>query len=87
MFTKVLAGVLSVGVIAIGAVIYTQYGMNDCHSGCPFSAKQPVATDASCCQTMSRAEVAHPCCEVETPAQEISLENAEQLTIEPREVK
>lgn len=88
MFSKILAGALGLGVVAVGGVMFHEYG------SCPMSscqlrnAEAASAATPSCCSDLSRVD-AVSCCHdsAEVVSTEVvSTEVTETLTIAPREV-
>ncbi|WP_020475987.1 hypothetical protein [Zavarzinella formosa] len=88
MFSKILAGALGIGVIAVGGVVYFQYGTS--HNSCCMSSKKTEAdtTTSSCCGDLSRSEAVHSCCSSEDvqAVSTVAEDGREVLAIAPREV-
>lgn len=86
MFSKILAGALGVSVIAVGGVVYYQYGMTHESKCCLSRGAQTETT--SCCGDLSRTDAVSACCSHEEPAavSSVTEDGREVLSIAPREV-
>ena len=86
MFSKILAGALGLGVVAVGGVMFHEYGSCPM-SGCKMrnNTEAVSAETPSCCSDLSRAGAISCCSDEATEA--VSTEaTPETLTIAPREV-
>ena len=89
MFSKILAGALGVGVVAVGGVLYTQYGMSNGSSCCHSRNNETAVVTTSCCETLSRADAVHACCSHDedlTVSTTVAEDSREVLSITPRDV-